>query len=79
MSSLKDCKLGTPIPLRSLALFYLIISMDALEETVSLCDVHFTKVFSFSSPFLEIFKTYLDKVLCSLLWVTLLRKGDWTR
>ena len=24
------------------------------------------------SPSLEIFKTYLDKVLCSLLWVTLL-------
>jgi len=30
------------------------------------------------SPSLEIFKTHLDKVLCSLLWVTLLRQGDWT-
>jgi len=27
------------------------------------------------SPSLEIFKTHLDKVLCSLLWVTLLRQG----
>jgi len=27
------------------------------------------------SPSLEILKTYLDKVLCSLLWVTLLRQG----
>jgi len=26
------------------------------------------------SPSLEIFKTCLDKVLCSLLWVTLLRQ-----
>jgi len=31
------------------------------------------------SSSLEIFKTRLDKVLCSLLWVTLLRQGDWTR
>jgi len=31
------------------------------------------------SPSLEIFKTHLDKVLCSLLWVTLLRQGGWTR
>jgi len=31
------------------------------------------------SPFLEIFKTRLDKVLCSLLWVTLLRQGGWIR
>jgi len=31
------------------------------------------------SPSLEIFKTRLDKVLCSLLWVTLLRQGVWTR
>jgi len=31
------------------------------------------------SPSLEIFKTRLDKVLCSLLWVTLLQQGDWTR
>jgi len=30
------------------------------------------------SPFLEIFKTHLDKVLCSLLWVTLLRQEGWT-
>ena len=30
------------------------------------------------SPFLEIFKTRLDKVLCSLLWVTLLWQGGWT-
>jgi len=30
------------------------------------------------SPSLEIFKTHLDKVLCSLLWVTLLRQGSWT-
>jgi len=28
---------------------------------------------------LEIFKTRLDKVLCSLLWVTLLWQGCWTR
>jgi len=27
------------------------------------------------SPSLEIFKTDLDAVLCSLLWVTLLRQG----
>ena len=27
------------------------------------------------SPSLEIFKTCLDKVLCGLLWVTLLRQG----
>jgi len=27
------------------------------------------------SPSLEIFKTRLDKVLCSLLWVTLLWQG----
>ena len=27
------------------------------------------------SPSLEIFKTCLDKVLCSLLWVTLLGQG----
>jgi len=26
------------------------------------------------SPSLEIFKTRLDKILCSLLWVTLLRQ-----
>jgi len=31
------------------------------------------------SPSLEIFKTRLEKVLCSLLWVTLLRQGGWTR
>jgi len=31
------------------------------------------------SPSLEVFKTRLDKVLCSLLWVTLLGQGDWTR
>ena len=31
------------------------------------------------SPSLEIFKTHLNKVLCSLLWVTLLRQGGWTR
>ena len=31
------------------------------------------------SPSLEIFKTRLDAVLCSLLWVTLLRQGGWTR
>ena len=30
------------------------------------------------SPSLEIFQTHLDKVLCSLLWVTLLRQGVWT-
>ena len=29
------------------------------------------------SPSLEIFKTCLDVVLCSLLWVTLLRQGGW--
>ena len=29
------------------------------------------------SPSLEIFKTRLDKVLCSLLWVTLLGQGGW--
>ena len=27
------------------------------------------------SPFLEIFQSHLDKVLCSLLWVTLLGQG----
>jgi len=27
------------------------------------------------SPSLEIFKTRLDTVMCSLLWVTLLRQG----
>jgi len=31
------------------------------------------------SPSLEIFRTWLDMVLCSLLWVTLLRQGGWTR
>jgi len=31
------------------------------------------------SPSLEIFKTHLDAVLCSLLQVTLLRQGGWTR
>jgi len=31
------------------------------------------------SPSLEIFKTRLDKGLCSLLWVTLLRRQSWTR
>jgi len=30
------------------------------------------------SPSLEIFKTRLDTVLCSLLWVTLLRQEGWT-
>jgi len=30
------------------------------------------------SPSLEIFKTHLDKVLCSLLWVTLVWQGGWT-
>jgi len=30
------------------------------------------------SPSLEIFRTHLDNILCSLLWVTLLRQGDWT-
>jgi len=31
------------------------------------------------SPSLEILKTRLDKALCSLLWVTLLRQWGWTR
>ena len=31
------------------------------------------------SPSLEIFQTRLEKVLCSLLWVTLLRQEGWTR
>ena len=31
------------------------------------------------SPSLEIFKTCLAAVLCSLLWVTLLRQEGWTR
>jgi len=31
------------------------------------------------SPSLEIFKTRLEKVLCSLLQVTLLQQGGWTR
>ncbi|XP_075298719.1 uncharacterized protein LOC142364092 isoform X1 [Opisthocomus hoazin] len=31
------------------------------------------------SPSLEIFEACVDKVLCSLLWVTLLRQGGWTR
>jgi len=30
-------------------------------------------------PSLEIFKTCLNAVLCSLLWVTLLWQGGWTR
>jgi len=30
------------------------------------------------SPSLEIFKTHLATVLCSLLWVTLLRQEGWT-
>jgi len=28
---------------------------------------------------LEVFKTHLEAVLCSLLWVTLLRQEGWTR
>jgi len=31
------------------------------------------------SPSLEILKTGLDEVLRSLLWVTLLRQGGWTK
>ena len=31
------------------------------------------------SPSLEILKIHLDVVLCSLLWVTLLRQGGWAR
>jgi len=31
------------------------------------------------SPSLEMFRTRLDGVLCGLLWVTLLRRGGWTR
>jgi len=31
------------------------------------------------SPSLELFKTHLDKFLCSVLWVTLLGQGCWTR
>jgi len=31
------------------------------------------------SPSLEIFKTCLDKILCNLLYVTLLRQEGWTR
>jgi len=31
------------------------------------------------SPSLEIFKAHLDEVLCSLLWVTLLWQGGWTK
>ena len=31
------------------------------------------------SPSLEIFQTCLDKVLCSLLWVTMLWQEGWTR
>ena len=31
------------------------------------------------SPSLEIFQPRLDAVLCSLLWVTLLWQGGWTR
>jgi len=31
------------------------------------------------SPSLEILKTHLDAVLCSLLWVTLHQQGGWTR
>jgi len=31
------------------------------------------------SPSLEIFRTHLDQVLCSLLWVTLLQQEGWTR
>ena len=32
-----------------------------------------------NSPSLEIFKTHVDDVLCSLLWVTLLQQGVSTR
>jgi len=31
------------------------------------------------SPSVEVFKTHLDKVLCSLLYVTLLQQEGWTR
>ena len=31
------------------------------------------------SPSLEIFKSHLDMVLGSWLWVALLEQGDWTR
>jgi len=31
------------------------------------------------SPSLDTFKARLDTILCSLLWVTLLRQGGWTR
>jgi len=31
------------------------------------------------SPSLEMIKTHLDVVLCSLLWMTLLWQGGWTR
>jgi len=31
------------------------------------------------SPSLEIFKTHLEEVLCSLLQAALLRQGGWTR
>jgi len=34
---------------------------------------------AFVSPSLEIFKTLLNAVLCSLLYVTLLRQKGWTR
>ena len=30
------------------------------------------------SPSLETFKTCLDAFLCNLIWVFLLRQGDWT-
>jgi len=31
------------------------------------------------SPSLDIHKPHLDVILCSLLWVTLLQQGGWTR
>jgi len=31
------------------------------------------------SPSLEIFKTHLDKILCSLLQATVLRQEGWTK
>jgi len=40
------------------------------------CDRLPREVVESRSP--EIFKTHLDTVLCSLLWVTLLRQGGWT-